>query len=115
MDTDNLEQLRDSIERFSHDRQVDVLRLLAPDNEQYLTENQNGTFLDLSRLSAETLETLTNYVVYVEKQQKDLAEGESEKARLHVEYFQCHKEDKGEVPESVDEISSDRVASLFSK
>lgn len=82
-----LNLLKDDIERMSKCHQIEVLRILHTDSEAQITENSNGSFINLGKVSAEGLSALRRFKAYVDKQQNCLMEGETERARLATQFF----------------------------
>tara|TARA_Y100000768_G_scaffold180421_1_gene135122 strand:+ start:2294 stop:2578 length:285 start_codon:yes stop_codon:yes gene_type:complete len=87
-----LSELKDKIEGMSKTQQLEVLRILTRNSNVNINENNNGTFINLTELSEDIINSLRKYVVYVEEQQKDLLKAENEKSRLQSEYFKDNKE-----------------------
>lgn len=87
-----LSELKDKIEGMSKTQQLEVLRILTRNSNVNINENNNGTFINLTELSEDIINSLRKYVVYVEEQHKDLLKAENEKSRLQSEYFKDNKE-----------------------
>ena len=90
MDSDSdpsLNSIKARIEKMGVPHQKEVLRLLSLKSYIPVSENQNGSFINLSNLKKSDIEALTNYVNYVEEQQLCLAEGERVKKGLREEFF----------------------------
>lgn len=79
--------IKGTIEAMSHVHQTEILQLLVK-NECELSENQNGTFLNLSKLNARVLEEIREYLNYVKFQTESLREIERKKEILISKYFQ---------------------------
>lgn len=87
-----LSELRDKIEAMSKTQQLEVLRILTHNSNVNINENNNGTFINLTELNEDIINSLRKYVIYVEEQQKHLLKAENEKSRLQSEYFKDNKE-----------------------
>ena len=88
----DLNGLKESIEIMSKHHQIEVLRILFNRQDIHINENQNGTFVNLSTLSKEVLESLFEYSEYVKDQQKTIAIIESKKKFIQNKYFKDNKE-----------------------
>ena len=83
----DLLDMKSKIEAMSHAHQMEILQLLIK-NECELSENQNGTFLNLSKLNARVLEEIREYLNYIKFQTESLREIERKKEVLISKYFQ---------------------------
>lgn len=82
-----LRTLKESIEIMSLHHQIEVLRILHSRANAPLNENQNGTFVNLSSLTAEDIHALQEYTEYVRDQQDNLASIEARKQSIQKKYF----------------------------
>lgn len=87
----NLQELKDRIEAMTKYHQVEILRIFANADESRINENKNGTFVNLTEVSQNTLGLVASYVKYVDEQTHELEEIESEKSQIQETFF---KEDK---------------------
>jgi|DEB0MinimDraft_12_1074336.scaffolds.fasta_scaffold54527_2 hypothetical protein len=87
----NLQELKDRIEVMTKYHQVEILRIFAAAHESHINENKNGTFVNLTEVTPNTLELVASYVKYVDEQTHELEEIESEKSQIQETFF---KEDK---------------------
>lgn len=90
----DLRELKESIELMSKNHQIEVLRILCNRQGIPINENQNGTFVNLSSMSREDIDSLKEYSAYVKDQQKTLAIIESKKQFIQNKYFNCNKDNK---------------------
>ncbi len=67
--------------------QIEILRILNKFSEIKKNENNNGTFINLTELSAEVIKELEKYTDYVDEQQKLLKKIEKEKEQLEQNFF----------------------------
>ena len=72
--------------------QIEALRIIRAEGGANMSENSNGTFVNLTRQPTSLIRALEDYVQYVSDQQRTLQRGELEKARLEEEYFKGNKE-----------------------
>ena len=69
MDIDTeLNKLKNQIEHFDKAKQLHIFRIFKENNIK-ITENRNGIFINMSDLSRDILETIREYVQYVQKQE----------------------------------------------
>ena len=90
----DLHRLKESIEFMSKHHQIEVLRILLNRQNIHINENQNGTFVNLSSLSKEDIESLLEYTEYIKDQQKTIAIIESKKQFIQNKYFKDNKGSK---------------------
>ena len=58
----NLQELKDRIETMTKYHQVEILRIFANADESRINENKNGTFVNLTEVSQNTLGLVASYV-----------------------------------------------------
>lgn len=68
MNYNQLVELKKTIENFSEDKQLEIFRIIKENNMNF-TENQNGIFLNLSELTPLTLKKISDYLIYIKKQE----------------------------------------------
>jgi len=84
----SLRELKEEIEKMSKHHQIEILKLLCDNNSyEYLNENQNGTFINLTSLPSDIIEKMQKYCKYVSEQQENLSMIEQEKQRIEQEFF----------------------------
>ena len=84
----SLRELKEDIEKLSRHHQIEVLRILKSNgSNQFLNENQNGTFVNMTSLSEATIKSLRDFCNYVKEQQETLQSIEQERKRIEQEYF----------------------------
>jgi hypothetical protein len=83
---DSLKYLRDKIELLTAFHQIEILRILDT-NKVTFSENKNGVFVNLTYVSPEIIETISEYIIYVHKQELQLNEIEEKKIVLSNQYF----------------------------
>ena len=84
--TNYLMSLKDGIEKMPIVHQIEILRILAGKNVN-LNENNNGIFVNITKLNDLTLTQLDEYMKYVIKQEEQLSEIEHQKELITKEYF----------------------------
>lgn len=87
---DRLQKIKDIIESMNKCYQTEILKLLIQ-NSVVLSENSNGTFINLTDVSNSVLNILEKYIEFVNKQQNQLLHIEKEKAYIKQEFFKQEK------------------------
>ncbi len=85
--TDRLTKLKDKIELMDKPNHIEALYMISQNRSIKLTENNNGTFINLTDLDNNMIEKLEEFVQYVAKQNSDLNDIESKKDELENIYF----------------------------
>jgi hypothetical protein len=83
---EQLQNIKDTIEQFNKQQQIEVLRLLLK-NSTIMSENNNGSFINLTEVSDFILVELENYIIFVKAQQNQLLYMEQEKDSIKKEFF----------------------------
>ena len=83
---DSLKYLRDKIELLNAFHQIEILRILNTNNVTF-SENKNGVFVNLTYVSPDIIDTISEYIIYVYKQESQLNEIEEKKIVLSNQYF----------------------------
>jgi len=83
-----LEKVQGKIENMNTFNQIEILKILYKhNNEVTLNENKNGTLINLTDVPEYIIEELYNYISYVENQEKQLNNIESEKDTILNNFF----------------------------
>lgn len=85
-DFNQLNNIRDVIERMPKFNQVEILRMLINKNV-IVNENKYGIHINLSELEEDVLDELIVYIKYVDTQEIDLSNFEQEKERYKNIFF----------------------------
>lgn len=83
---DSLKYLRDKIELLTAFHQIEILRILQT-NKVTFSENKNGIFVNLTYVNQDIINTISEYIIYVYKQESQLNEIEEKKIVLSNQYF----------------------------
>ena len=86
MPTADLKQLKDRIEALNQHHQIQILKIMT----QYsvdLTENKNGSFVNLTNVDEAVISKITDYLGYVDEQETQLNEVENQKTELTKQFF----------------------------
>ena len=89
-DIDRLQKIKDIIENMNKCHQIEILKLLV-NNSAPVSENNNGTFINLTDLTDIILIELEKYIKFVDEQQQQLLCIEKEKANIKKEFFKQTK------------------------
>jgi hypothetical protein len=88
----NLNCLKERIEELSKFHQVEILKLLKSDDSITINENKNGIFINMTSLKDSTITQLEDYLKYVNKQEQQLNDIETQKDELSNTYFKDNKD-----------------------
>jgi hypothetical protein len=83
----NLECIKQKIESLGKIHQIEVLRILKNSPGTKINENKSGVFVNLSFLPKLTIESITNYIKYIQEQETILQTIESQKNTFKSEFF----------------------------
>lgn len=81
-----LQTIKEQIENMNKYQQIEILKLFI-ENSIIYSENNNGTFINLSDLSSNILTKLEDYIKFVDKQNNQLLNVEEETENLKREFF----------------------------
>ena len=82
-----LNYIREIIENMNKFNQIQVLKILNKHKEVTLNENKYGIHINLSELSREIIDKLSDYIKYVNTQEKTLNYIEQQKETYRNTYF----------------------------
>lgn len=111
----SLARLKDSIESFPIAQQQEVLGILAKHAPTFLSENSNGTFVNMSELPSGVIGLLRQYADYIDQQQAELERTESERRRLENAFFNGDKDTPLPDKDDVGERDKPQSRTLFDK
>jgi predicted component of viral defense system (DUF524 family) len=89
-----LNRLKERIEKLNKFHQVEILKLLKTDDTCTLNENKNGIFINLTSLNNKIIYEIEKYLEYVQKQETQLSETETQKSILTNTFFKDNKDNK---------------------
>ena len=81
-----LKQLKNIIEEFSKNQQLDILKLLTK-HQVNISENSNGSFVNLSDIDNKILVEIQEYIDFINTQDSNLNKVENKKKVLEKEFF----------------------------
>jgi hypothetical protein len=82
-----LNTIREKIESMPKINQVEILRLLSKNESITLNENKYGIFINLSDIPFDMIQSLKNYIDYVNAQENNLNKLEKQKEDFKNIYF----------------------------
>tara|TARA_B100000513_G_C11775034_1_gene142724 strand:+ start:82 stop:366 length:285 start_codon:yes stop_codon:yes gene_type:complete len=82
----DLNKLKNVIETLDKKHHIHILKIIYDSKEKY-SENKNGTFINLSNLSQETLSKIVKQLTYIKQQNITLDIIESVKKDIKLEHF----------------------------
>jgi len=83
----NIIDLKDKIEQMSKSRHVELARILIHEYKIQYDENQNGIFVNMSELTPSIINKMIEFTRYIEQQETDFLQIETEKNGLKDTYF----------------------------
>ena len=109
-ETDRLQDIKETIENFNKDYQIEIYKLLSMEQNITISENNNGIFINLTDLNIITINKLEAYIEYVNEQLNELSNIETEKNNIKNEFFKQDKKNK-----TTPEIVQNNVKQLISE
>ena len=83
----NIIDLKDKIEQMSKARHIELARILIHEYKISFDENQNGIFVNMSELNSAILDKMIEFTRYIEQQESEFLQIETEKNGLKDTYF----------------------------
>lgn len=90
MNSENLQTLRDDIEKMELIHQRRIFDIIKNKRHSY-TENNNGIFINLTTIDEETIKDIKSYLLYVDLQQEQLDKGEKDKENYAKQFYKDNK------------------------
>ena len=87
MNYDKLVIIKERIETMSKYHQQEILEILKKFEKVILNENNNGVFINLSKVDNEVIYKLEEYISYVNTQQKYIDFVETQKRSIEKDFF----------------------------
>lgn len=79
-------ELKNNIEKMDFSQQIEVLKIIKNNNVD-TSENNNGTFINLSKLDKKIIHELNEYNIYIIQQKKDIHKMEEKQNTIEERYF----------------------------
>jgi hypothetical protein len=83
----NLEEIKETIERFPKKHQIEVLKIIKQHSNITINENKSGIYINLTFLSEDAIQMLRKYIDYVKDQENILTPFESQKQTFKNTFF----------------------------
>ena len=77
-----LELLNNKIEKLNKKQHIEILRIITKNEKINISENKNGTFVNMIELNESTIAEITSYLAYIETKEKELINIENKKSKL---------------------------------
>ena len=78
----DLEKMMRIIDTFSKEEHIHILKIIIQKDMNSVSENSNGTFVQMDEVSKETIELVQKYIDYVLLKECDIKKIEETKERL---------------------------------
>lgn len=82
-----LKNIKEQIERMDKNNHISALYMLSQNKSIKYSENSNGVFINLTELPDDMINKLEDFIIYINKQKKDIDEVEIKKNDLESSYF----------------------------
>tara|TARA_B100001063_G_C16558130_1_gene449558 strand:- start:471 stop:731 length:261 start_codon:yes stop_codon:yes gene_type:complete len=81
----NHKKLKEKIDKLSKKEHINIYNLITTKQKNInISENNNGSFLNMNDLEENTLIELNNYIDYLDKQQEDINSVEDIKNEIKI-------------------------------
>ena len=80
--SEELNNIKIIIEKMDKVHHIEILKILINEKNNYINENNNGIFINLTDLNNSTIDKLKQYILYFNKQQKQLVNLENQKKKI---------------------------------
>lgn len=80
---EHLNNLKEQIQTFNKQHQLYILKIIHDYHSNNITQNKNGSFINLTNLPLSTIKMIGDYASYVNKQERELKERETKVHELH--------------------------------
>lgn len=78
----DLDKMMRIVDSFSKEEHVHILKIIVQKDSNSVSENSNGTFIQMDEVSKETIELIQKYIDYVLLKECDIKMVEETKERL---------------------------------
>ena len=83
----DLEDVKNTIESFNKNHQIEILRIIQQCSASIINENKNGIYINMTFLKPDTITHIKEYIAYVQDQEKMLKPMESQKEDFKNTFF----------------------------
>jgi len=88
----NLLELKNKIESMNEFHQKEILKLLYEIKPICISENKNGSFINMSKLPKSAINKLIDYILYVNNQEKILNDANVKCTEIEQIFFKDNKD-----------------------
>ena len=85
-DIESLQKIKDVIEKYNKQQQLDILKILIDDSIN-ISENSNGSFINLTELQVSTIKKIQEYIEFINLQNIKLSDIETTKKDIETNFF----------------------------
>jgi hypothetical protein len=85
-DIESLQKIKDVIEKYNKQQQLDILKILIEDSIN-ISENSNGSFINLTELQVSTIKKIQEYIEFINLQNIKLSDIETTKKDIETNFF----------------------------
>ena len=86
--SERLNRLKNKIELMEKSNHIEALHIIYQDKSIKLSENNNGTFINLTDIDETMLDKIEDFIQYIELQKHQIDDIEKKKASIENIYFQ---------------------------
>ena len=85
--TERLKRIKSKIEKMDKDNQISALYMISKNKTIKYSENNNGTFINLSNIQDDVLTKIEEFIEYIELQKFQIDDIEHKKAYIENIHF----------------------------
>ena len=89
--SDRLRRIKTRIEKMDKNNQISALFMISKNNKIKYSENNNGTFINLTSIDENMLVKIEEFIDYIELQKCDIEDIENKKQHIENIYFKQNK------------------------
>lgn len=86
--TERLKRIKTKIENMDKTNQISALYMISKNKTVKYSENNNGTFINLTDIDETMLDKIEDFIQYIELQKHQIDDIEKKKASIENIYFQ---------------------------
>ena len=90
--SDRLRRIKTRIEKMDKNNQISALFMISKNNKIKYSENNNGTFINLTSIDENMLVKIEEFIEYIELQKCDIEDIENKKQHIENIYFKQNKD-----------------------
>jgi len=85
-DIESLQKIKDIVEKYNKQQQLDILKIFIDDSIN-ISENSNGSFINLTELQDSTIKKIQEYIDFINLQNIKLSDIETTKKDIESNFF----------------------------